>query len=102
MVNHQTKQTYLGQYCNGHYHGEGEFTNADDSSGPKQFIGQFQNGKFHGHGTEIMQDGRFSFGRFNNGQKVGKHTVVDAKKNGRKIEERDEVDGRILKQRKLE
>eukprot|EP01100_Stratorugosa_tubuloviscum_P002859 TRINITY_DN1675_c1_g5_i2.p1 TRINITY_DN1675_c1_g5~~TRINITY_DN1675_c1_g5_i2.p1 ORF type:complete len:695 (+),score=277.41 TRINITY_DN1675_c1_g5_i2:64-2148(+) len=87
-----SKSTYVGQFVNDDYEGEGIFTGADgwkyqgqwlagkkhgkgihsSPNGFSYYTGEWENDKRHGHGLRVYKDGERYEGNFENDQKSGK------------------------------
>ena len=51
-------EEYSGQMLDNLFHGDGEFTFADDDKhGRKKYVGKFENGHFHGKGAIHYKNG---------------------------------------------
>ena len=64
---------YVGEFYNGHEHGQGTLTFLNGSI----HIGQFKDGKFYGYGTHISADGRKYVGQWENGTHNGQGTLTE-------------------------
>ena len=55
--------TYVGEWKNRKYHGQGTFTWKNGS----KYVGEFRNGEFHGQGTQTWATGKVDRGIFQDG-----------------------------------
>ena len=66
--------TYVGEYKDGKWHGQGTLTFA---SGDK-YVGEFQDNKYHGQGTYTVANGDKYVGEYQDGKRHGQGTLTFA------------------------
>ncbi len=88
-VEFESGSRYVGDFVDGLYEGQGEYTYSDGEG----YVGAFLDGKFHGQGTYTYANGDKYVGEFKRGKKSGRGVYTRADGS---IERGVFLDGRLI------